>query len=181
MVVPPDIERLMIERLAEIHAAQKSFDSAPEWREVTDRSGTRLVCHEALRLDGKLGGGVFVRIHTPRTNWESDVYGQIEALKRQGAGRLRLDAVEWEPLKPHTNRRDAPSEHRLVTLTNRIHPFAVNRRYGLSVFEQSDKGVAVDFPRQIKRFEEYLALCAETWNFPDLRDLQPPKWSKQLV
>jgi hypothetical protein len=121
-----------------------------------------------------------MRITTPRASWEHDVYGQIE-VQKPAKGNWRIDAVEWRPLKPHTNRPDASSEHRLVTLTNRIHPFSVNRRYGLGVFEQKDRSVGVDFPRAVERFEEYLSLCSDVWNFPELKGLSPPKWSMLLL
>lgn len=168
-----------MERLAEVQAAIKSFDHTPSWETVTDRDNTRLCVHAALRLNGRLGGGVFVRIQTPQGSWERDVYGQIE-VQRPSKGCWRIDPIEWAPTRSHTNRRDTASEHRLVTLTNRVHPFALNRRYGLAVFEQKEPGVAVDFPREITRFEEYLDLCAEVWNFPDLKGLPPPKWTREL-
>ena len=176
----PAQEAAIIDRLAAVHAAVKSFDAIPNWDVVADRNNNRLVIHAAIRLDGKLGGGVFVRISTPQGAWDRDIYGQIE-VQKPTRGAWRIDPVEWEPLKPHTNGRTAPSKHRLVTLTNRIHPFALNRRYGLSVFDQKESSVAVDFPRAISRFEEYLDLCSEVWNFPELKDLSPPKWTKLLL
>lgn len=172
-------EAAILERLAEVHAAAKSFDHVPAWDTVTDRDNTRLFVHAAIRIDGRFGGGVYVRISTPQHSWDRDVYGQIE-VQRPTKGCWRVNPIEWEPVRAHTNRRDAPSEHRLVTLTNRIHPFALNRRYGLSVFEQKEAGIAIDFPREIARFEEYLDLCSEVWNFPDLKSLQPPKWTREL-
>lgn len=176
----PDQERAVLDRLAEIHAAEKSFDATPVWEQYDQRSTVRLRLVAPIRVNGRLGGGVSLRIHTPATSWESDVYGQIEVPKPT-KGSWRLDPVEWRPLKPHTNGPDAPASHRLKNLTDRIHPFPVNRRYGLKVFEQGSVGVAEDFPRAITRFEEYLDLCSEVWNFPDLRRLPPPQWTMLLV
>lgn len=173
-------ESAIIERLAEIQAAVKSFDAPPSWESYEVKSTTRLRLHAPIRLNGRLGGGVFVRITTPATSWESDVYGQIE-VQKPAKGAWRVDPVEWRPLRPHTNGRDAPAGHRLVTLIDRIHPFPLNRRYGLQVLEQGAVGVAVDFPRAVSTFEEYLALCSETWNFPDLKGIAPPQWTRLLV
>ncbi len=76
---------------------------------------------------------------------------------------------------------DAPVEHRSMTLTDRIHPFALNRRYGIGVFKQTEPGVAIEFPRAITRFEDYLKLCAEIWKCPDVEDIPPPPWSKRFA
>lgn len=94
---------------------------------------------------------------------------------------LRLNPVEWRPLRDHRNRPDASPEYRGKTLTDRIHPFAANKRYGVAVFKQSEPGIAVEFPRAISRFEDYLKLCAEIWKCPDVEDIPPPPWSRRLA
>lgn len=175
-----DQERALLDRLAEICSAEKSFDGPVAWESYESKTTTRLRIEAPLRLDGKLGGGAFLRITTPGTAWESDVYGQIE-VQKPAKGRWRLDPIEWRPLKPHTNGPDTPSEHRFKTLTDRIHPFSLNRRYGLKVLDQGTPGVAVEFPRAVSKFEEYLELCSEVWNFPELRKLPPPQWTMLLL
>jgi hypothetical protein len=166
--------------LAEIDAAEKSFDAWSEWSRETDRNTTRLHYRTALRVGGVLGGGVLLHIHTPEEQWDSDVYGQITVTTRASVT-LRLNPIEWRPIREHRNRADAPANHRFKTLSDRIHPFALNRRYGVGVFRQWDQGVAVEFPRAITRFEDYLKLCAEIWNCPDVEDIPPPPWSRRFV
>lgn len=173
-------EQRIIERLAEIDAAEKSFDAWSDWSPEGEFGRVRLHYRTALRVGGILGGGVLLHINTPEDEWDSDVYGHITVTTRASMT-MRLNPIEWRPLREHRNRPDAPADHRLKTLTDRFHPFALNRRYGLEVFRQRSQGVAVELPRAITRFEDYLKLCAEIWKCPDVEDIPPPPWSRRFA
>lgn len=177
----PDQERAALDRLAEIHAAPKSFDSWPEWEVHQERSRAMLHYRVPLRLSGVLGGGVVAHLVTPQQAWDSNVYGQVEVPAIGGRSTWRVDPVEWKPDRPHRNPNDAPAEHRFKEVHDRIHPFDLNRRLGILVFAQARIGIAIEFPRAIAIFEDYLSLCAEVWNCPDMRDVPPPTWHRTLV
>jgi hypothetical protein len=176
----PDQERTLLDRLAAIHAALKTFDSVTEWVEERGRS---IVLHyrAPLKIAGVLGGGVIAHFKTPLQVWESDVYGQIEVHAGGQKSALRLDPLEWRQPRPHRNPAAAPSDLRLLEIEDRIHPFGLNRRLGIGVYLQRVTGIAIPFPRAIDTFEAYLDLCAEVWNCPDARDIPPPTWSKSLI
>lgn len=174
-----DRERAILDRLAEIQAGEKAFDSWPEW-EVAEGRKPVLHYRAPLRINGTLSN-VTMHLITPQAAWDSEVYGQIEVSKPDTRSCWRVDPIEWNPASPHSNPSQAPSHLRLLTLTDRYHPFALNRRLGLAVFEQKVQGVANEFPRAITTFTEYCGLCADIWNCADMRDVPPPTWSKTLL
>jgi hypothetical protein len=179
-VTEAQIEALLA-RLSAVNAAAKSFDSFPDWNAVTDRTSTTLQYVVAVRLEGALGGGVSIRLITPMTGWDNDVYGQIEVAVPQARSSLRLAPIEWGPKREHRNSANAPADHRFKTLTDRWHPFELNLPLGIRVFQQAEVGVAVMLPRAISTFKDYTALCAELWNCPDANRIPPPPWSRTLI
>lgn len=171
----------IIDRLRFVADTKKSFDSEPTWRSAPNRSSDRLTLVVALRLQGVLRGGVSIRLATPRDVWEEDVYGHIE-VRLPGVSRsLRLNPVEWRPLRHHDNPPDAPLAHRSQRLWSRWLPFEVNALYGAGAFDQSASGIATPLPREPAAFSEYADLCADLWRCPDLLGLAPPPWARTLL
>jgi len=117
---------------------------------------------------------------TPQDTWDEEVYGQIE-VRMPGISHLRLNPVEWRPLRYHDNPPDAPAAHQFVRLWDRWHPFDLNRPLGIRAFQQTRSGVAIPLLRAVTTFSEYTHLCADIWRCPDLLGLRPPPWSKQLI
>jgi len=168
-----------LSRLAAISQAPKSFDSWPEWEVSEGRTTPILHFRAPLRIDGLLGP-VIVHLTTPQAAWEDEMIGQVEVRRPTGRSSWGLDTIEWNPRNPHSNPPGAPAELRFLTLTDRMHPFALNRRLGLDAIEQKVKRIGVEFPRAITTFTEYCDLCAEVWHCPDMRDVPPPTWFKKL-
>lgn len=178
-MTPAEVEVLLL-KLSLVNAAKKTFDSFPNWETVTDRSSSSLHYTTALRLDDALGGGVSLRLVTPTTGWEKEIYGQIEVAIPGARSSLRLGPIEWGPKRQHRNSANAPYPHRFKTLSDRWHPFDLNQPLGIRVFQQAEAGVAVALPRAISSFSDYIALCAELWNCPDATRIPPPPWSRTL-
>ncbi len=171
----------ILDRLRTIDEARKSFDVKPQWVTTQNRSTQRLTLNVALRLDGILRGGVSILLATPVDAWEEDVYGHI-AVRLPGLSRsLRLNPVEWSPLRHHDNPLSGPAAHRGVRLFDRWHPFDINAQFGLASFDQSGPGIAVELPRVPNRFSEFSDLCSNLWRCPDMMGLPPPPWSRRLV
>lgn len=172
-------EREIIDRLASIQSSVKSFDDWPEW-EVSPGRKPMLHYRAPLQIDGSLSSAI-IHLATPQAAWDAEIYGQIEVPRPGSRSSWRIDPIEWNPGSEHSNPPYAPADLRFITLRDRYHPFSLNRRFGLAVFEQSKPGVAVEFPRAITTFTEYCDLCAEIWNCADMRDVPPPIWSKTLL
>lgn len=168
-----------IDLLKAIAPAPKRFDSRPGWVTRRDRPTPFLELQVGLRIDG-VARGVQVRLSTPQPAWESDLYGQIGVAIPQARGLLRLAPVEWRPLRAHTNPARAPAHLRLLTLVDRWHPPEHNYALGVPAFLQHLPGVAAPLPRVIATFEDYLGLCAELWNCPDMAGIPPPPWTQEL-
>lgn len=164
-----------------ISAARKSFDTKPNWKTIENNRFSFI--HQVIipiRLDGILRDGVQIRILTPAKVWEEDVYGQLE-MRLPGVRRsLRLNAVEWRPLRPHGNPADGPAAHRRETLFDRWYPFEINAQHGMQAFDQNGAGIAVPLPREPTNFSEYANLCADLWVCPDMYDLPPPPWARTM-
>ena len=174
-------ENAIIDVLSWIADAEKSFDAAPQWTTVTSRGSYRLELVVAVRLEGILQGGASIRLATPYDAWERDLYGHVE-VRIPGVSRtLRLNPIEWRPLRHHDNPASAPEAHRLIRLWDRWLPFDQNKKMGLGAFDQSAPGVAVPLPRDLTSFTDYADLCAELWRCPDMMGIQPPPWSGILV
>src|SRR5580692_12931750 len=93
----------ILDRRRFIAEAKKSFDSKPNWETVKHRLSNRLSLIVALRLNRVLRGGVSIRISTPSDVWEEDVYGHVE-VRLPGVDRsLRINPIEWKPLRYHDN------------------------------------------------------------------------------
>lgn len=171
----------ILDRLRFVDEAKKSFDATPTWEIVPNRTSTKLSLIVALRLNGTLRGGVSIRITTPADAWEEDVYGHIE-VRLPGSNRaLRLNPVEWRPLRYHDNPAKAPPPHRNQRLWDRWLPFDLNASYGLHAFDQSGCGIAVPLPDAIGNFSQYTDICARLWKCPDMMGLSPPPWTRTLV
>ena len=175
------LSKPILDRLRFIAEAKKTFDVTPRWSLSPSRSRGRLTLVVALRLDGVLRGGTSVRLATPNDAWEEDVYGHIE-VRLPGVSRpLRLNPIEWRPLRPHDNPPDAPPALRSQRLWDRWLPFEINAPYGAGAFDQSTSGIAVPLPREPSDFSEYTDLCADLWRCPDLLGLEPPPWAGALL
>lgn len=177
-------EREVLEGVARVARAHKSFDCKPDTRPAWRRQPARgaeiwtLTC--GLRLNGALAGGAMIRLKTPTDVWEEDVYGHVE-VRIPGVPRAcRIDPIEWRPLGPHTNPPDAPEGLGLMTLFDRHHPSHLNRPLGVAVLHQTATGIAAPLPRDITTFAEYVHLCAEVWNCPDMRSIEAPEWKPTL-
>lgn len=170
----------LLTRLYDANLTSKTLDETPRWEKVRDRQSVKLEYRAALRMDGNLGGGVSVRLQTPENGWEDDLYGQIEIRRPGMRSALRLNPVEWRPLREHRNPPDAPEPYRLKILRDRWHPFELNQPLGIDVFTQSKPGIAAPLPRAVSSFSDYIDLCAELWRLPELREIPAPPWSKQL-
>ena len=158
----------IIARLRYIAEAKKSFDAIAKWELTRNRSSHRLSLVVALRLNGILRGGVSIRLATPSDAWEEDVYGHIE-VRLPGASRtLRLNPIEWRPLRPHDNPPSAPPAHRNQRLYDRWLPFEINENFGLAAFDQSGPGIAVPLPHVPRTFSEFTDLCSSLWLCPDM-------------
>lgn len=164
-----------------MHAARKDFDSKPDWVERENREGVRLTLTVPLLLDGEFGGGVEALLSTPKGAWEEDLYGQITVRHPAKSLNLRVCPVEWRPLKTHDNSGDAPKDLRFQTLSDRFHPFDLNKALSLEVFAQRARGIAAPLPRAIASFSDYIDLCADLWNCPNMRSVPPPPWAKVLL
>ncbi|WP_376710355.1 hypothetical protein [Pseudochrobactrum lubricantis] len=164
-----------------VNKSEKTFDDFSKWDEYTDRSSGKLRYVTAIQLNGILGGGVSIRITTPKETWEEDVYGQIEVRPPRMKRSLRVNPIEWRPLRPHVNSATAPSPYGLQQYFDRWHPYDLNKPLGIGAFDQSDKGVATPLPRAISSFSEYLELCSEIWKCPDVKGIPTPPWSPQLT
>lgn len=171
----------LLARLEVVNAAEKSFDAFPDWETVTDRTSSSLHYAPALKLEGTLGGGVSIRLVTPTTGWECEVYGQISVTIPGSRSCLRLNPIEWRPRREHRNAATAPAPHAMKTLRDRWHPFDLNRPLGIRVFQQAEIGVATPLPRAISTFLDYIGLCAELWNCNDVNRIPPPPWSQTLL
>ena len=122
-----------------------------------------------------------MRLATPTDAWEQDVYGHIE-VRLPGVSRtLRLNPVEWRPLRYHDNPPNASAAHRNQRLYDRHLPFVLNAPLGLGPFDQSSAGIAVELPRAPANFQEYTDLCSDLWICPDLLGLEPPPWMRNIV
>lgn len=176
----PEIEERILRHLDHVEAANKRFDSLAKWRVIEGRTKL-LLMRVAVRLDGVLGGGASVLIATPAHAWESDVYGHIEVKFQQFQRSLRVHPLEWRPIRPHTNPPDCPEPHASHRLKDRWHPYDLNRDRGVACLSQGKPGVAVELPRAISNFEEYLEMAANVWRCPDLYDVPRPEWTKTLI
>jgi hypothetical protein len=178
----PDLENQILDALERISQAQKAFDENPNWVSISDNRGSeRLELTAALQINGVLGGGVSLRINTPRNSWEKDVYGHIEVRRPDMKPHARLAAIEWRPRHDHTNPPYAPYGLRLKVLSDRWHSFDDNRHLGIEAFTQSKASVARPLPRTILSFREYIELAAEIWNFPEATTIETPEWSRLLL
>jgi hypothetical protein len=171
----------VLDILSRVARAAKAFDGRPTWRRQPGRGTEVWMLTVALRLDDLLAGGASVRLKTPTQVWEEDVYGHVEVRVIGIPRAFRLDPIEWRPLAPHTNPPDAPDDLGSMVLFDRHHPAALNLLLGMSVLQQTAPGVAVPLPRDITTFREYVNLCAEAWNFPDMRTIEPPEWKPTLL
>lgn len=168
-----------IDLLKAIAPAEKRFDSHPDWIVRRDRPTPSLEFSVGLLIDG-VARGVQVHLKTPQPAWESDLYGQIGVAYPRVKGLLRLAPVEWRPLRVHSNPAAAPPHLRLLTLSDRWHPPAENFALGPPAFLQHIPGIAAPLPRAIATFEEYLSLCADLWNCPDMASVPPPPWTQEF-
>lgn len=166
-----------------VNSAEKEVDSIADWEKLLHRPSGTLQWTTSVRLNGRLGGGASVRLMTPASVWEKNVYGQIEVRTPVTANRtVRLNPVEWRPLKPHHNPRLEDQVHSLATYLDRWHPYALNREMNdIDIFFQKKTGVAVPLPENVTTFVEYLNLCGQVWKCPSIKDVPPPPWSPQLV
>ena len=118
---------------------------------------------------------------TPGDVWEEDVYGHIE-VRLPGATRtLRLNPIEWRPLRYHDNPPSAPPAHRSQRLFDRWLPFDINEKHSIAAFDQSGPGIAIPLPRVPNSFAEYADLCSDLWRCPDMMGLTPPPWSRKML
>lgn len=176
-----ELHQQALERLETVSDADKSIDALTDWYKVLNRPTGKLQWQAALKLNGVLGGGVSAILSTPIDVWEKDVYGQISVLLPTYKRTVRLNPVEWRPIRPHSNPFDAPEGHALRTYLDRWHPYELNRDKDISVFLQSAVGVAVPLPDGIDSFSDYLHFCARVWRCPDIQKVPPPPWSPSLV
>ena len=170
----------ILDRLRWIADAKKGFDAKPTWTTIEHRASARLDLVVALRLGGVLRGGVSMRLQTPRDVWEEDVYGHIEVRFPDSKRALRLNPIEWRPLRHHDNPPTSPPAHRGQRLLDRWLPFHFNQRLGLGAFDQSVPGIAVPLPRAPNSFLEYTDLCSDLWHLPDMMGLAPPPWARRM-
>lgn len=177
----PEQYRQIFERLDAVNEADKSIDALTDWYITLNRPTGKLQWQAALKLNGRLGGGVSATLSTPIDVWEKDVYGQITVLLSAQKRTVRLNPVEWRPIRPHSNPFNAPEGHALRTYLDRWHPYELNRDRDISVFLQSAVGVAAPLPDDINSFSDYLHFCARVWKCPDIRKVPPPPWSPSLV
>lgn len=168
-----------IASLRALAPAAKEFDGPAAWIVRTDRPTPSLELSVSLRIDGILRGAR-VRLKTPQPSWEADVYGHIEVTVSRHHGFLRLAPIEWRPQRAHTNSASAPAEYRLLSFLDRWHPPELNYERGIAAFAQDVPGVAAPLPRAIATFEEYLGLCADLWNCPDMARVPPPPWTQEF-
>ncbi|MGY2052930.1 hypothetical protein [Methylobacterium sp. JK268] len=173
-------QQRILDRLAFVVEAKKTFDSAPKWERVPYRDGERLQLTVALRVAGVLRA-VTLRLVTPADVWEEDVYGHLEVRGLGLAKHLRLLPIEWRPLHHHDNPPDAPAPHAGLRLFDRFMPFDLNMDRGLGVFAQNRPAVMVDLPRAPTDFLSYCDLCSDLWRCPDMIGLEPPPWSRAMI
>jgi len=180
-LTPEQLQRFF-EHLDMVNDAEKELDSVPKWEKLFHRPTGTLQWTASVRLNGRLGGGASARLNTPLNTWERNVYGQLEVTSPATTNRtVRLNPVEWRPLKPHHNPRFDDDEHSLATYLDRWHPYALNRERDVSVFFQHRPGVALPLPQNVTTFAEYLNFCGQVWKCPSIKDVPPPPWSPQLV
>jgi hypothetical protein len=168
-------------RLQEVNDAPKTLDFMSEWETVLNRPSGKLQWQTALRLNGVLGGGVSALLCTPVDAWESDVYGQLTVKPSFLSRALRLNPVEWRPLRPHSNPRYAPPDFALQTYTDRWHPFELNKDCDINVFLQKAVSVAAPLPSDMRTFSDFLSFCARVWKCSEIQKVPPPPWSKNLI
>lgn len=180
-MTPEQAERFF-EHLDMVDAAAKQLDGLPKWEKVFNRISGTLNWTVSVRLNGRLGGGASVRLSTPLSVWEKDVYGQIEIRSAHTLNKVaRLNPVEWRPIKPHRNPKIDDDEHSLATYLDRWHPYSLNKALDPDVFFQKKTGVALPLPQNVTTFAEYLNFCGQVWKCPSIQDIPPPPWSPQLV
>lgn len=175
-----DQEQKILDRLAFVVEAKKTFDSKPQWSRVQSRDSERLQLSVSLLIGGALKA-VTLRLVTPANVWEEDVYGQLEVRGLNLPKHLRLLPIEWRPLRHHDNPPDAPEPHDSLRLFDRYMPFHLNMDRGIGVFTQTRTAVMVDLPRAVSDFPSYCDLCSDIWRCPDMIGLKPPPWSRTLV
>ncbi|MBX4911218.1 MULTISPECIES: hypothetical protein [Rhizobium] len=180
-MTPEQLARFF-DHLDMVDAADKELDSVVDWEKILHRPSGTLQWTTSVRLNGRLGGGASVRLTTPASVWESNVYGQIEIRSAATGNRtVRLNPVEWKPLKPHHNPRIDNEEHSLATYYDRWHPYPMNRGLDVDIFFQKKIGIALPLPQNVTTFAEYLYFCGQVWKCPSMKDVPPPPWSPQLV
>lgn len=178
----PEIEERILAHMDMVEAARKTFDRKPVWQIVEGSGrGRCLSLRAAVRLNGVLAGGASIFLTTPENAWESDVYGHVDVRFPQITGHLRIAPLEWRPLRLHVNPPDSPETHRFHRLTDRWHPYGLNRPRGIPCLRQSTAGVAVEPPRAISNFEEYCEVAADIWHCPDMYGLPRPEWTETLL
>lgn len=180
-MTPEQVERFF-QHLDMVNDADKELDSIPKWEKQFHRPSGTLHWSASVRLNGRLGGGASVRLNTPLSAWERNVYGQLEVTSAATTNKtVRLNPVEWRPLKPHFNPKLEDEEHSLATYLDRWHPYPLNRGRDVAVFSQYRPGVALPLPPNVTTFTEYLNFCGQVWKCPSIEDVPPPPWSPQLV
>jgi hypothetical protein len=177
----PEQRRQLLEHFDHVNGSEKTIDAMTPWYKVLNRPTGRLEWQAALRLGGVLGGGTSVRFATPVDAWENDVYGQLEVRMAFLPRAARLNPVEWRPKRPHSNTGNAPEGHAFLTHFDRWHPWELNKDQDVGVFLQGAVGVAAGLPSGINDFSAYLKFCAIVWKCPDIENVPPPPWSRNLL
>lgn len=170
------------DHLDRVDRTPKELDAMPEWTLKTDRLSGRLMWHTAVKLNGRLGGGVSIRLTTPTAAWERDVYGHTEVVSPATLNRqVRINPVEWKPMRAHRNPPFDNDDHSLATYLDRWHPYELNRSLNPDTFFQKSTGIALPLPVEVDTFSDYLHFCGTVWKCPSIERVPTPPWSPQLV
>jgi hypothetical protein len=177
----PDLEREILDRVAAVIVANKSWAAPPAWRLAPNhRSNHCLEIVAPLLLQGVVRSGFQARLNARADLPEREVYGQLELWCPEIERFLHFERVEWRPMKPHTNPMHSPAGLRGIKLTNRHHSFQLNRRAGLPGLLQTTQLTGVDLPGSIQTFNDFAAFVGEAWRI-DMTQMPVPPWQGGLL
>jgi hypothetical protein len=179
--VRPDIEREVLDRVAEFSQSRKAWGGNLSWRSTTHRSNAYVQAVIPLFIGGAAKSGFQARLSARTDMAERDVYAQLELWCPEIEKYLHFDRVEWKPIRPHSNPQTAPAGLRGRILMDRQYPFLLNRRLGIPGLLQAVTLVAKPLPDGLQTFNDLCGFLSTMWALADSSPLPEPPWQERLL
>jgi hypothetical protein len=177
----PNLEREILERVAEFAHASKGFGGRLSWRSAPrHRSNTCLELVAPLLVDGASRDGFQARLNARSDVPDGDVYAQLELWCPEIERYLHFERAEWRPLRRHTNPLTAPARLRGRNLEDRHFPYSLNRRLGIRALLQTVTLVGQPLPDGLGTFNKFGDFLGTIWGI-DASELPIPPWQRRLL